>query len=216
VQYSLLLVENEALDAESLYQPLTDNGHTIILAHSSQAAREAIATRWPDLVIFNRLEGDLALCEATQVIAETELDIPRLALVAAPPADELAIEALLHLPYSRQQLIGEMDRLVQPTRFLRWGDITLDTHKKALLRDGVAHHLTPKLLELLMFLAANKGKIVYRKTIMKEVWETDYMGDTRTLDVHIRWLREKIEDNPSRPRRLLTVRGAGYRFFTYP
>jgi DNA-binding response OmpR family regulator len=84
------------------------------------------------------------------------------------------------------------------------------------LRGGSAHHLTPKLFELLMLLAAGEGKIVYRKTIMKKVWETDYMGDTRTLDVHIRWLRQKIEENPARPRHLLTVRGAGYRFFAYP
>jgi DNA-binding response OmpR family regulator len=58
----------------------------------------------------------------------------------------------------------------------------------------------------------NAGEVLSRGTIMKEVWETDYLGDTRTLDVHIRWVREKLEDNPSRPQYIITVRGVGYRF----
>jgi DNA-binding response OmpR family regulator len=61
-------------------------------------------------------------------------------------------------------------------------------------------------------LMENAGEVLNRGTIMKEVWETDYLGDTRTLDVHIRWVREKLEDNPSRPQYIITVRGVGYRF----
>jgi DNA-binding response OmpR family regulator len=60
------------------------------------------------------------------------------------------------------------------------------------------------------------GQTITRKTLMKEVWETDYLGDTRTLDVHIRWVREKVEENPSKPQRLLTVRGQGYKFQCEP
>ncbi len=213
MQYLLLLVENETLDTESLYQPLANNGYIVTLAHSIQTVREAIAQQWPDLVIFNRLNGGFSLGKANQTLAETGLDIPRLAIASEPSAGDLDVEAWLYAPCNAQQLIEAIDRLIHLTRFLRWGDITLDTHKKALLRGGSAHHLTPKQFELLMLLATGEGKIVYRKTIMKKVWETDYMGDTRTLDVHIRWLRQKIEEDPGRPRRLLTVRGAGYRFF---
>jgi two-component system phosphate regulon response regulator PhoB len=68
----------------------------------------------------------------------------------------------------------------------------------------------------LYLLTSHPNQVLSRKTIMQEVWETDYLGDTRTLDVHIRWLREKIEDNPSRPQRLITIRGTGYRFILDP
>ncbi len=216
MQYLLLLVENETLNTESLYQPLTDNGYTVTSAHSIQTAREAIEQQWPDLVIFNRLNGGFSLRKANQALTETRLGIPCLAIAYKPLADDFDVDAWLHASCSTQQLVEAIDRLIHPDRFLRWGDITLDTHKKAVLRGGSTYHLTPKLFELLMLLAANEGKIVYRKTIIREVWETDYMGDTRTLDVHIRWLRQKIEENPSRPKRLLTVRGAGYRFVVYP
>lgn len=96
------------------------------------------------------------------------------------------------------------------------GPFTIDTECKRLDVNGEVHNLPPKLFGLLMLLIENSGKIVYRENIMKTVWHTDYMGDTRTLDVHIRWLREKLEENPSAPKHLLTVRGSGYRFIENP
>jgi two-component system phosphate regulon response regulator PhoB len=84
------------------------------------------------------------------------------------------------------------------------------------LHAGQAYSLTPKEFKLLYLLISNSDQILSRKTIMQEVWETDYLGDTRTLDVHIRWIREKIEKNPSRPQRLITIRGVGYRFVVNP
>lgn len=72
--------------------------------------------------------------------------------------------------------------------------------------------LTPKECALLQAFMNNGGKVLTRKFLMKKVWDTDWMEDTRTLDVHVRWLREKIEDNPSKPVYLRTVRGVGYRF----
>lgn len=96
------------------------------------------------------------------------------------------------------------------------GPFTIDTEGKNLRVNGEVHNLPPKLFGLLMLLVKNTGKTVYREHIMQAVWHTDYMGDTRTLDVHIRWLREKLEKNPSSPKYLLTVRGSGYRFIEDP
>jgi len=96
------------------------------------------------------------------------------------------------------------------------GPFAIDTESKKLRIDGEVHNLPPKLFDLLMLLVKNSGETVYREHIMQTVWHTDYMGDTRTLDVHIRWLREKLEKNPSDPKYLLTIRGSGYRFIEHP
>lgn len=99
-----------------------------------------------------------------------------------------------------------------PSRRLRAGDLTLDLDERCVIKNGLAKHLTFKECALLKTLMKNGGKVLTRKRLMKEVWDTDYLGDTRTLDVHIRWIRKKIEDNPGEPVLLRTVRGVGYRF----
>jgi len=92
------------------------------------------------------------------------------------------------------------------------GDLNLNLESRHLTKGERTCKLTPKECKLLELFMSNEGKVLTRKFLMKKVWETDYMGDTRTLDVHIRWLREKIEDDPSNPLYLRTVRGVGYRF----
>jgi len=95
---------------------------------------------------------------------------------------------------------------------LRVGKVTLDTESHTLDVDGNVHALTPKQFQLLNLLMSHPGKTFTRKQIMKDVWETDYTGDTRTLDVHVHWLRQKLGDIPGPPRHILTVRRVGYRF----
>jgi len=95
---------------------------------------------------------------------------------------------------------------------LRIKNWTLDLESKQIVTDNGAQKLTPMLCRLLEVFMRNPGKVLSRKFLMKEVWETDYLGDTRTLEVHICWLRKKIEEDPHHPRYLRTVRGGGYRF----
>lgn len=92
------------------------------------------------------------------------------------------------------------------------GDLTLDLAERCVVKDGIPTHLTFKECALLEMLITNNGEVLTRKQLMKHVWDTDYLGDTRTLDVHVRWLRKKIEDDPSQPILIRTVRGVGYRF----
>ncbi len=99
----------------------------------------------------------------------------------------------------------------RPPRELKVSGLTLSVERRRITRGGRSHKLTPKEFELLRLFMANPGQIVSRKTLMQKIWDTDYLGDTRTLDVHMRWLREKIEDDPNKPRLLVTVRGEGYR-----
>lgn len=88
--------------------------------------------------------------------------------------------------------------------------LKLDVEKASLKKNGYEIHLTPKETKLMALLMKNVGKVVSRSQLMQEVWETEYVGDTRTLDVHICWLRQKIEDNPRIPEFILTRRGQGY------
>ena len=90
------------------------------------------------------------------------------------------------------------------------GGMTLDLEKACLKKNGNQIHLTPKETKLMALLMQNVGKVVSRSELMQEVWNTEYLGDTRTLDVHICWLRQKIEDNPRIPEFILTRRGQGY------
>jgi len=95
---------------------------------------------------------------------------------------------------------------------VRAGALTLDLDTRCVIKGGVEKHLTFKECALLRLFMSNGGEVITRKRLMKEVWDTDYLGDTRTLDVHICWLRKKIEDSPSKPALLRTLRGVGYRF----
>ncbi len=88
--------------------------------------------------------------------------------------------------------------------------MTLDLEKASLRKNGTEIHLTPKETKLMALLMKKVGKVVTRSELMQEVWDTEYLGDTRTLDVHICWLRQKVEDNPRVPELILTRRGQGY------
>jgi DNA-binding response OmpR family regulator len=100
-----------------------------------------------------------------------------------------------------------------PTR-VNIGDIELDPKSHRALCGGKALELTRKEYDLLEALMSYAGEVIKRNDLIDKVWETDWVGDTRTLDVHIRWLREKIEKEPGKPRYIQTVRGVGYRFIS--
>ena len=104
------------------------------------------------------------------------------------------------------------DFRTQPPEFLTAGNLQIDSNSHQVSLDGESLYLTPKEFELLRLLVANKGRAFEREQIIEELWGYDYVGNTRTVDVHVRWLREKIEINPSSPKRIITIRGIGYRF----
>jgi len=95
---------------------------------------------------------------------------------------------------------------------LAFGDLNIDLRRHDVQREGRSLSLKPKEYELLVFLARNRGIVLSRDLILERVWGWDYVGGSRTVDVHVRWLREKIETDPARPTRIVTVRGVGYRF----
>lgn len=217
VGYSLVLVEDELANSFSLAVGLAEGGHQVALAHTSRAAAVQVHQRWPDAVILNLLNGDLDPIIVCRELDETKLEIPRLILAEKarlePLESALGADDILTAPYTHSELSRRLDQVARPSqeRFQRLGDMILDTKSRQVLRGGRSFSLTPKEFKLLALLASRSGEVVSRRTIMNEVWQTGYLGDTRTLDVHICWLRQKIEVDPGKPKRLVTMRGVGYR-----
>lgn len=206
----ILLIESDSLNsAKSLAANLTKQ-HTVSLAHTPENAAQQAADVWPNLILINSSGGELDLLQYKQLLVQP-FDIP--CCVIGDQAVSLDSDDCHFLP-SPQELNTTLEQIAsrQKNRFTRLPGLIIDRQYRRVLHQGKTYSLTPKEYKLLFLLLDNANEILSRKTIMQHVWETDYMGDTRTLDVHIRWLREKIEDNPSRPTQLVTIRGVGYRF----
>lgn len=210
----ILLIETNNLDQQdSLISTLETRQYQVFVAHDLQTAIHKVETLWPDLIICNSVQALAKADHLQQTLESVGLDIPCLVvsnedIELAAPFTNIAPGELIH--HIEESLIQRQER------FIRLTDLTLDCRQQQVLRGDKRFSLTPKEFRLLHLLITHRDEVLTRKKIMQEVWETDYLGDTRTLDVHIRWVREKIEQNPSRPAHLLTVRGVGYRFITKP
>lgn len=210
----VLLVESGSKDSHSLEPDLLERGHQVMVTHSPRKAAAMAMADWPDLVVVNACADFVDVDEICQGLDDTRLDFPRLIVSGDETHNHTSKDVYLPATYSPRQLTQRIDKAIgdQNDRFLRAGDIIVDALKRRMKRRSRIEHLTPKEFKLLHLLILHTGEVLNRGQIMKEVWETDYLGDTRTLDVHIRWLREKLEDDPSHPQYIVTVRGIGYRF----
>lgn len=211
---TVLIVANERATTASLAAPFAKREFAILTAHSGRQALVQAKTRLPDVVIVDASTGRLnckRLCRSLR--SETYAII--IVLVTNPAKADSLYGVSLFLPRSTtpKKLMQRVRTALEnkPPREVRVANLTLDMERRRLTRGTKTHKLTPKEFELLKLFMERRDQIVSRKVLMKEIWNTEYLGDTRTLDVHIRWLREKIEDDASRPERLVTVRGEGYR-----
>jgi DNA-binding response OmpR family regulator len=218
VSLNVLLVESASEDFHSVEPDLMKRGDEVVVTHTPRKAPSMAVADWPDLIVVNACSGFLNLDELCQALDETRFDFPRLIVLHDEAHNHSSNDVFLLTPYSPRQLTQRINKAIgdQNDRFLRLGNIALDGFQRRVKRRDRIEHLTPKEFGLLHLLMQHADEVLNRGTIMKEVWETDYLGDTRTLDVHIRWLREKLEDDPSHPQFIVTVRGVGYRFSPEP
>ncbi|MDP3062814.1 MAG: response regulator transcription factor [Chloroflexota bacterium] len=226
---TVLVVEDEETLLEALRYNLSKEGYRVAAATDGEQALEMAEREHPDLVLLDLMLPKLDGLEVTRILRKRS-NVPILMLTArAEEVDrvvglELGADDYVTKPFSmrellarvravfrRQEMLQAASAAGQPRQFTTGElSIDLDTHQATLA--GHPLSLKPREYDLLAFLVQNKGHAFTRDQLLQHVWGYDYSGDTRTVDVHVRWLREKIESNPAEPIRLLTIRGVGYRF----
>lgn len=192
-------------------------GLEVVSVNSASEALDQVAQRVPDLAILEVPNAE-KLCRALRGMGSNLVVV-----ISSDHSDECqsAAHAMLsacadtYLPgsVSADELLSCVKTLL-PRHLLPeliCGDLVLHLYSRTLYKRGMPIRLNPKLTRLLQVLMERAGEVVLRRELMQQVWNTDYTGDTRTLDVHIRWLRRAIEDDPARPTYIQTVRGRGYR-----
>ena len=233
----ILIVEDEPTLVETLEYNLKRQGYETLIATDGYEALNAARTRHPDLILLDVMLPGLDGFEVCRIIRR-EMTIPILMLTARDEEVdkvvglEIGADDYLTKPFSMRELLTRIKALLRrvrltreemaeekvlgdlptATQVLRFGDLTLDAARHEVLLAGKPLSLKPKEYELLAFLAQHQGIALSRDLILERVWGWDYDGGTRTVDVHVRWLREKIEVDPAKPERIVTVRGTGYRF----
>jgi DNA-binding response OmpR family regulator len=213
---SILLVEKAKSPIDWIPQNLEKKGYEVSLASNEEEAVQLASSETPDLIILNatsrRLDGP-GICRALQ---KQVAEIPVILILAKGQKgdDSMGAVVILIPPFTSRKLLNRIRSILKSDEgeLLQVGGLTLNLATRHVSSGGKERKLTPKEFELLKVFMRSPGRVLSRRFLMKKVWKTDYVGDTRTLDVHIRWLREKIEEKPSFPVYVRTVRAVGYRF----
>lgn len=211
----VLLLESERMTSPSFHPALEKRGYTVQIEHSAATALKRSGPFAPDVVVLDAASLKTSGARICRQLRASLNGTPIL-LVADkknPPDANCGASVVLTTPFTPRKLLNTVARLLPADEgaSLQVGPIKLNLAQKRIRCGDREEKVTPKQARLLeMFLRA-PGKLLTRREIIKHVWDTDYVGDTRTLDVHISWLRDVIEPNPRKPRYLRTMRGQGYR-----
>lgn len=211
----ILLVEKDLTTADLLTPSLERKGYQVSLAQTQRQATSRIRSLHPDLLVVDVASFGANGYKISDTVRARLDGVPTILLLDKGHASAGATaDAFMTPPFTSRKLLYRVRKLAEKitSRELRAGSLAVDPDTRTLRKGETSSHLRPKEAALLIFFIENSGRVLSRQEIIKEVWETDYIGDTRTLSVHVRWLRIKIEDDPSAPRFLRTVRGIGYRF----
>ena len=216
---NILLVEGERVGNLSLVPALQKADYQVELVHTGSAAVVAIKDEQPDLVVFDasamRSNGVRSCRRIRQVLSTT----PMIHVRAADQIEDQMAEANVYLkrPFTPRKVLNRIRALLPADdtkeEIIRCGSLTYYRSKRSIVTSELGENrLTPKLAALFEEFIRYPNQVLSRRQLMQNVWQTDYIGDTRTLDVHIRWIRECIEKNPANPQLLRTRRGEGYIF----
>ncbi len=223
----ILVVEDEAALSDSIRYNLEREGYVVEVAPDGRAALEAFRRRAPSLVILDLMLPEVSGLDVCRQI-RSESDVP-IVIVTAKDSEadkvaglELGADDYVTKPFSMRELISRVRANLRRARVpaaspseeevLTGGPVRMDVARHEVAVDGEVVALPPKEFELLETLLRRKGRLLTRELLIEIVWGTDYVGDTKTLDVHVKRLRQKLERDPHRPRHLVTVRGLGYKF----
>jgi len=223
----ILVVEDDLNLLATLKYNIVKEGHDVITAVDGAAALETARREKPELIVLDVMLPKLSGFEVCRILRK-ETNVPILMLTArVEEVDkivglEIGADDYMTKPFSMRELLARIGAMLrragmakaQPpleSKPLKIGGLEIDSARHRALLRGKALELSPKEFDLLAFLTRNREIVFSREQLLDKVWGYDYAGETRTVDVHIRWLRQKIESDPAKPKRLVTVRGTGYK-----
>jgi DNA-binding response OmpR family regulator len=221
---TILVVEDEPTLRETLVDALEADGFRVASAGDGRAALERFRAEQPDLILLDLMLPELSGIDVCRII-RAESSVPIIMLTArGSEVDkvvglELGADDYVTKPFSLRELSariraifrrGEQARAAETAALVDLGSVQVDLSGHRILRDGNDVPVKPKVFELLAFLVRHQGQVVTRDQLLEQVWGYDYAGETRTVDVHVHWLRAAIEPDPGAPTLIQTIRGVGY------
>jgi DNA-binding response OmpR family regulator len=228
---TILVVDDEATLREALAEAIEADGLRVVTAADGREALERFRSESPDLVLLDLMLPQVSGIEVCRILRR-ESAVPIIMLTAKDSEIdkvvglELGADDYVTKPFSLRELLARIRAQLRRTESLGsrpetaspspgreplvLGAVMIDLSGHRLMRDGRELAIKPKAFELLAFLVRNPGQVFSRDQLLERVWGYDYAGETRTVDVHVHWLRTAIEPDPGRPRYLQTIRGTGY------
>lgn len=223
----ILLIEDETAIADSVEYSLENEGFEVMTAADGVAGLTAARTAFPDLIILDLMLPRLSGLDVCRTVRK-ESSVPIIILTAKTDEVErvvgleLGADDYVTKPFSVRELTARVRAVLRRAKnsaqaqnemqLLKAGNVSIDLARRRVTVGEKPVHLPLKQFELLKTLMSYQDKVLTREYLFQNVWDSDANYDTGTLDVHVRWLREKIEKDPSRPRYIRTVRGVGYKF----
>ena len=211
---TLLVIEGRHAEIPSFAADLQKKGFDVVSYQNGGESVSKLKTTNPSLVVVNAASLRSTGIRICNSLRKKDAKIPIILILEKEKTiDKKLADAVLALPFTVQKLVNRVKALMpgDGNNVLSVGPIRLDLEHRRVRCLGKNTRLTPRLVTLLQILMDKHGEVVERESLFKKVWETNYTGDTRTLDVHISWLRRAIEMDPDNPKFLRTIRGVGYR-----
>ena len=222
----ILIIEDEENILEAVKYTLTQEGYDVFTSVDGEDGLEKAQEIKPDLVLLDVMLPKMDGFEVCRILRK-DLEMPVFMISAkAEEIDrvvglEIGADDYITKPFSMRELVvrvrnslrrAALNPQVDELEILKFGELEIHLTSHMAVVSGEEVSMKPKEFDLLYLLASHKGRAFTRDQILQRLWDDEYIGDVRTVDVHVRWIREKIEVNPSRPEKLVTIRGVGYRF----